>query len=282
MRLSLAEIRANAMRFAADWADVASERAEAQSFWTDLFSVFGIKRRAVASFEEKVKNLKGAHDRIDVFYAGVMIGEHKSRGQDLSKAATQAFDYIQSLQRQGRESEIPQFIVVSDFQTIVVYDLDRKDSGTPVATFSTAKLHENTKHLGFLSGYTTKPVDPEDPINIEAVEVLGKLHDALERGGYKGHNLERFLVRVLFCLFADDTGIFPAEEFKAVVKSSRTDGSDLGALLARLFKVLDTDKPQRSKTLPDELNGFPYVNGDLFAEALDFARQHFPTPTSAA
>ncbi len=93
------------MKFASEWADVASERAEAQSFWTDLFGVFGIKRRSVASFEEKVKNLKGAFDRIDVFYSGVMLGEHKSRGQDLSKAASQAFDYIQSLEREDRGAE---------------------------------------------------------------------------------------------------------------------------------------------------------------------------------
>jgi len=186
MRLSLSEIRANAMKFSAEWAAVASERAEAQSFWSDLFAVFGIKRRSVASFEEKVKNLKGAFDRIDVFYAGVMIGEHKSLGQDLSKAASQAFDYVQSLQRQGRDSEIPQFIVVSDFQTIVVYDLESDDPAKAAATFKTAKLHENIKQLGFLSGYTTKPVDPEDPINIRAVEVLGALHDAMEKSGYSG------------------------------------------------------------------------------------------------
>ncbi|GMV27779.1 MAG: hypothetical protein AMXMBFR58_38100 [Phycisphaerae bacterium] len=127
MRLSLSEIRSRAIKFAAEWANVASERAEAQSFWIELFDVFGIKRRSVASFEEKVKNLKGAYDRIDVFYAGVMIGEHKSKGEDLSKAASQAFDYVQSLQRDGRDSEIPQYIVVSDFQTIVIYDLDSND-----------------------------------------------------------------------------------------------------------------------------------------------------------
>ncbi len=271
MRLSLSEIRANAMKFSAEWADVASERAEAQPFWTDLFAVFGIKRRSVASFEEKVRNLKGAYDRIDVFYSGVMIGEHKSLGQDLSKAASQAFDYIQSLQREGRDSEIPQYIVVSDFQTIVVYDLDSKDPAEPVATFKTAKLHENIKHLGFLSGYTTKPVDPEDPINIEAVEVLGRLHDALEKGGYKGHALERFLVRVLFCLFADDTAIFENEEFKALVKGSRADGNDLGPLLARFFKVLDQDKADRPAKLPEELRELPYVNGELFKEDLGFA-----------
>lgn len=280
MRLSLSEIRANAMKFSADWADVASERAEAQSFWSDLFAVFGIKRRSVASFEEKVKNLKGAYDRIDVFYAGVMLGEHKSLGQDLSKAASQGFDYIQSLQREERANEIPQFIVVSDFQTIVVYDLDSKDPADPVATFKTAKLHENIKHLGFLSGYTTKPVDPEDPINIKAVEVLGRLHDALDKGGYKGHALERFLVRVLFCLFADDTAIFENEEFKALVKDSRTDGSDLGLQLARFFKVLDQPPEARPAKLPDELRELPYVNGELFKEDLGFA--DFDAPMRAA
>ncbi|MDX2132687.1 MAG: DNA methyltransferase [Planctomycetota bacterium] len=271
MRLSLSEIRARAMKFAAEWTNVASERAEAQSFWTDLFDVFGIRRRAVASFEEKVKNLKGAYDRIDVFYAGVMLGEHKSKGEDLSKAASQAFDYVQSLQREGRDADLPQFIVVSDFQTIVVYDLDSKDSSVPVASFKTANLHDNIKHLGFLSGYTTKPVDPEDPINIEAVEVLGKLHDALEKGGYSGHQLERFLVRVLFCLFADDTAIFENEEFKALVKGSREDGSDLGPLLARFFKVLDQEKGDRPAKLPEELRELPYVNGELFREDLGFA-----------
>ncbi len=271
MRLSLSEIRSNAMKFAAEWADVTSERAEAQSFWADLFAVFGIKRRSVASFEEKVRNLKGQYDRIDVFYSGVMLGEHKSKGADLSKAASQAFDYVQSLTREGRGSEAPQFIVISDFETIVVYDLDSKVPAEPVATFKTRKLHENIKHLGFLSGYTSKPVDPEDPINIEAVEVLGELHDALEKGGYAGHKLERFLVRVLFCLFADDTGIFENDEFKALVNSSRSDGSDLGSLLARFFKVLDTDRPGRAARLPEELRSLPYVNGELFKEDLGFA-----------
>ena len=277
MRLSLSEIRANAMKFSAEWAAVASERAEAQSFWSDLFAVFGIKRRSVASFEEKVKNLKGAFDRIDVFYAGVMIGEHKSLGQDLSKAASQAFDYVQSLQRQGRDSEIPQFIVVSDFQTIAVYDLESDDPARAAATFKTAKLHENIKQLGFLSGYTTKPVDPEDPINIRAVEVLGALHDAMEKSGYSGHKLERFLVRILFCLFADDTGIFAAEEFKAAVKGSLPDGSNLGALLARFFKVLDQDRAERQTKMPEELRELPYVNGALFQEDLGFAEFDGPS-----
>lgn len=271
MRISLGEIRTNAVRFADDWRNVASERAEAQSFWTELFGVFGIRRRSVASFEEKVRNLGGRYDRIDVFYSGVMIGEHKSRGEDLSKAASQAFDYVQSLTREERTDQIPQYIVVSDFETIVVYDLEAEDSSLPVATFKTSTLHENVQHLSFLSGYTIKPVDPEDPINIEAVEILGRLHDALAEGGYTGHTLERFLVRVLFCLFADDTGIFPNEEFKSLVKSSRSDGSDLGSLLARMFNVLDQEEFLRPARLPEEVRELPFVNGELFRENLGFA-----------
>ncbi|GMV27763.1 MAG: hypothetical protein AMXMBFR58_37940 [Phycisphaerae bacterium] len=142
----------------------------------------------------------------------------------------------------------------------------------PVASFKTAKLHDNIRHLGFLSGYTTKPVDPEDPINIKAVEVLGRLHDALEKGGYRGHQLERFLVRVLFCLFADDTAIFENEEFKTLIKDSRPDGRDLGPLLAEFFAVLDQDKADRPANLPDELRELPYVNGELFRENLGFAK----------
>ena len=104
MKIAQAEIRNNAIRFAHEWKDEESERAEAQSFWTELFAVFGIHRRSVASFEAQVKNLDGAYNRIDVFYRGVMLGEHKSAGQDLTKAQSQAFQYVQDLTRNGRES----------------------------------------------------------------------------------------------------------------------------------------------------------------------------------
>ncbi len=133
------------------------------------------------------------------------------------------------------------------------------------------KLHDHIRHFGFLSGYTTRRIDPESEINIRAVEILGKLHDELEAGGYSGHELERFLVRVLFCLFAEDTGIFDPEAFRLIIEGTRADGGDLGPALARLFKVLDTEIPTRSRVLPEELRSLPYVNGQLFAENLGFA-----------
>ena len=271
MRLSLQEVRQRAIQFGHDGKDETSERAEAQTFWNEFFNVFGIQRRSVASFERTVRNLEGAYDRIDVIWQGVLIGEHKSRGQDLSKAATQAMGYVQSLTREGRDRELPRYIVVSDFATIVLHDLESTDPLFQSVSFRVEELHQHVRLFDFLNGIQTRPADPEDPINIDAVEVLGKLHDTLNGGGYGGHKLERLLVRVLFCLFAEDTGIFEPDTFKSLVEESRPDGSDLGPQLDRFFGVLDKPDAERSTRLPDALRALPYVNGKLFAERLNLA-----------
>jgi hypothetical protein len=271
MRLPFQEIRNRAIQFAHDWRDAHSERAEAQTFWNEFFNVFGINRRSVASFEATVRNLGGSYDRIDVIWQGVLIGEHKSRGEDLSKAASQAFGYVQSLTTQGRDAEIPRYVIVSDFARMVLYDLEAADPTQQAVQFDVADLHENIRRFDFLSGIQSRAADPEDPINIKAVEVLGQLHDVLERSGYTGHQLERFLVRILFCLFAEDTGIFEPDAFKLIVEESSQDGSDLGPRLERLFRVLDTPDDRRQSGLPESLAAMPYVNGELFAERLDMA-----------
>jgi len=271
MRLPLKEIRQNAIRFAHEWKDASSEQGEAQSFWNEFFEVFGLKRRSIASFEKKVKNLKGKYDRIDVLWSGVMIGEHKSKGKDLDKAASQALDYCQSLQREGREDEIPRYIVVSDFSRFAIHDLEPEPGQPATINIALQKLHENIRAFDFVSGYQSRPVDPEDPINVKAVVKLGKLHDQLERAGYKGHRLEQFMVRILFCLFAEDTGIFDPDTFKSWVMDTREDGSDLGPQLARFFSVLDEKPEDRNASLVEELAALPYVNGRLFEESLKFA-----------
>ena len=97
-------------------------------------------------------------------------------------------------------------------------------------------------------------------------KLVGKLHDALDSVGYRGENLERFLVRIVFCLFADDTGIFDTRDIFSDFIETRTseDGSNLGALLAELFQVLDTPESERISTRDEDLARFPYVNGALF------------------
>ncbi len=281
MPLSWNEIRHRAITFSKEWTGVKSERAEKQTFWNEFFNVFGIRRRVVASFEEPVKKISGDYGYIDLFWRGVVLVEHKSFGKDLGKAESQAFRYIRDLTGEGRTNEIPRYVIVSDFGRIALHDLEPEDQrhlplfeNRHVATieFPLADFHKWIHAFAFIPGYKQHKFEEQDPINIEAVEIMGRLHDALDVGGYSGHQLERFLVRILFCLFGEDTGIFERESFKLyLLNRTAEDGSDLGLHLARLFDVLNTPPEKRQKNLDETLAAFPYVNGELFAESLGFA-----------
>src|SRR3546814_3564166 len=119
MPLSLNEIRARARAFAKEWAGVTSERAESQSFWNEFFNVFGVNRRRVAVFEQKATRFSGSvHGRIDVFWPGVVLAEHKSTGRDLDAAYRQATDYFAGL----TDAELPRYVLVSDFARFRLYD----------------------------------------------------------------------------------------------------------------------------------------------------------------
>lgn len=266
--LSWNEIRRRAVAFSKQWAGESREHAEAKTFWDEFFKVFGLTRRHVASFEEPVKKISGSYGFIDLFWKGMLLAEHKSLGKDLGQAHAQAMEYIQSLQREDRGDEVPRYVIVSDFARIALHDLE-DDSSIEIPL---TELHEHVHHFGFIPGYKWHKLEPEDPINIKAVQIMGDLHDALEKGGYSGHELERLLVRVLFCLFAEDTGIFERNAFQLYLENhTQPDGSDLGPLLAQFFQVLNKPETQRQANLREELAELPYVNGDLFAEALSFA-----------
>jgi hypothetical protein len=268
MPISWNEIYHNAVAFSKEWAEVSREDAEAKSFWDAFFAVFGIKRRTVASFEEPVRKLSGSWGYVDLFWPGTLLVEHKSRGKSLEKAESQAIEYIHGLKNAGRDDEIPRYVIVSDFARIALHDLDENKS----FLISLNELYANVHKFAFIPGYQQHSLDSEDPINIKAVELLGVLHDALEAGGYTGHDLQQFLVRVVFCLFAEDTGLIERSAFTLYIENhTQADGSDLGAHLARLFQVLNTPENKRQKNLLEELAELPYVNGDLFAESLGFA-----------
>ncbi len=268
MPLSWNEIRSRAVTFSKEWAGESREQAEAKTFWDEFFHVFGLRRRHLASFEEPVKNLGGNYGFIDLFWAGVLLAEHKSRGKDLDKAHSQAINYIQDLQREDRGNEVPRYIIVSDFARLALHDLEE---GVTV-DFPLAEFHQYINHFGFIPGYKQHKLEAEDPINIQAVQIMGDLHDALEAGGYSGHELERLLVRILFCLFAEDTGIFERNTFQLYLENhTDADGSNLGPMLAQFFQVLNNPKEKRQSNLREELAELPYVNGELFAESLRFA-----------
>lgn len=265
MPLSWNEIRDRATTFVHEWAGESSERAEAQTFWNEFFQVFGLTRRRVAAFEAHVRKLEDQHGYIDCFWPGTLIAEHKSRGRDLDSAYLQAIEYFASI----RERDLPRYVVVSDFATIRLYDLEADTQ----AEFPLRELPQRIKSFGFIAGYRPQILRAEDPVNVKAAERMGNLHDALKESGYEGHKLEVLLVRLLFCLFAEDTGIFqPAQAFRMWLEErTAEDGSDLGSQLAHTFQVLNTPHAERSGSLDEQLAEFPYVNGPLFDESLPIA-----------
>jgi len=262
MPLSWNEIRSRAVEFSQEFSDATRENAETQSFYNAFFNIFGISRRRVASFEEPVKKLGAKHGRIDLFWKGTLLVEQKSGGRDLDAAYAQAIDYFPNL----KEEELPRYILVSDFQRFELYDLETGEANK----FTLAELHSKVQLFGFIAGYQQREFKDQDPVNIEASERMGKLHDMLKDAGYTGHELEVFLVRVLFCLFAEDAGIFDKDIFRFYLEeNTREDGSDTGPRINHLFQTLNTPDERRGKNLNEALAAFPYVNGSLFADKLD-------------
>ena len=261
MILSWNEIKSRAIGFSKQWEDEAREDAEAQSFWNDFFDIFGISRRRIASFEEPVKKLGDKRGRIDLFWKGTLLVEHKSKGKDLDKAYTQALDYFPGL----KEHELPRYILVSDFDIFRLYDLEDDQ----IHEFNIKDLYKNIALFGFIAGYTKHKVVEEDPVNIKAAQLMGHLHDELKLTGYSGHALELLLVRLLFLQFAEDSNIFEKDLFTRYLEQrTQKDGSDVGAKLTELFQVLNTPEDKRLKTRDESLSNFPYTNGKLFEEFL--------------
>ena len=262
MRLSWNEIRVRAASFARKWADAGYEKGETQSFYNDFFRIFGTRRESVARYEERVKRLDDTSGFIDLFWPGVLIVEQKSAGRDLEKAYEQAGGYFDALP----EHEKPRYILTSDFQNFELHDLLQRD----LVAFRLDQLPEYIEKFGFVLGVASRTFRDQDPANIEAAELVGKLHDSLRDAGYPRHDLERFLVRIVFCLFADDTGVFEPRDILLDFLEERTreDGTDLGPLLMQLFQVLNTPEGERTATLDEDLARFPHVNGDLFADQI--------------
>ena len=260
-RLSWNEIRVRAAGFARDWQDATYERGEAQSFYNDFFRVFGVSRRSVSRYEEHVKKLDDKSGFIDLFWPGVLLVEHKSAGKDLADAYDQAGEYFDALPERQR----PRYILVSDFQHFELRDLSERQT----VSFGLADLPDHVDKFGFVVGVSRRTFRDQDPVNIEAAELVGRLHDALQDTGYSGHDLERFLVRVAFCLFADDTGVFERNLFLNLIRErTREDGVDTGLWIGHLFQVLNTPEESRPSVLDEELDRFPYVNGGLFEDRI--------------
>lgn len=254
------EVRRRLSAFAKQWQDATRENADAKLFWARFYECFGIRPESATIYEKQVAKIGGGHGFIDSFIPGLLIVEHKSRGKSLDAAFNQAADYFTALP----EAERPRYIITSDFARFRLTDL-RSDT-THECTL--AQLAKRADWFGFLLQDEPAEIAEESKIDRKAAYQVSRLHQALLDARFTGHDLEVFMTRLLFCFFADATGIFGKNRlFTRLVQRSRADGKDLGALLTQLFQVLDQPRDERQSTLDEDLAAFEYINGSLFAES---------------
>jgi type I restriction-modification system DNA methylase subunit len=257
--LSIAEVKKRLTAFAKAFKDAKDEQQQASIFWTRFYECYGIRAEEATIYEQRVNKLDGKRGRIDSFIPGLLIVEHKSKGRDLDSAYEQASDYFLAL----APAERPKYIITSDFARIRLYDLTTKSTYECTLT----QLPSKANWFKFLMQTDNVEIVEETPVNRNAAYAISKLHESLIKNKFSGEDLEIFLTRLLFCMFADDTGIFNEDQLlRRLLASTKLDGSDLGSKLIELFEVLNTPIADRQTTLDDHLAAFPYVNGSLFAE----------------
>ena len=262
--ITINEVRRRLQLFAKEHSGDRDEKQYAQQFMRDFYACFGLSKSSASMFEKKVLKFGNKRGFIDSFIPGVLLVEQKTTGEDLYRAFEQAKDYALAI---TNEFEKPHYILVCDFQTFHLYHLHSLEKEPLVCTLS--EISKRADWFMFLVDKRVIAYSEELPVNRKAVEQIAKLHDALLKANYTGKDLESFLTRLLFCLFADDTGIFGEDgQFKKLVAKTKEDGSDLGMAIAMLFQVLNTAHDKRQTNLDEALNAFEYVNGGLFSEQI--------------
>lgn len=269
------EIKKQAKAFAEYWADKGYEKGESQKFWLDLLEhVLGIPNaRDYITFEDQVKLDHTSF--IDGFIPAThILIEQKGRDKDLRKAIKQSdgtsLTPFQQAKRYSAElpySQRPRWIITCNFQEFLIYDME-KPNGEPESILL-KNLAKEYYRLEFIVNSENENIKKEMEISIKAGEIVGILYDALlkqynEKDEEEFKSLNELCVRLVFCLYAEDSGLFGEKlAFHNYLQSFSV--KDTRRALIDLFKVLDTKLEERDKYLDEELAKFPYVNGGLFA-----------------
>jgi len=268
-----------AAEFAERWKGRGYERGESQSFWIDLLSnVFGIETPTDGFIRFEEHRMVDASNFIDgrIPSTRVLI-EQKSLGKDLRAPVRQSDGSLLNPFQQGRRyvvslpvSEHPRWIVTCNFSEFLVYDMEQPN-GEPEQILL-ANLDKEYYRLMFLVDARNEHLSKEMEVSMQAGEIVGKIYEALLKQ-YDDTSPEalRWLnilcVRIVFCLYAEDAGVFAHDQFHDYLISY--EAKDLRQALRNLFEVLNKPTQKRSKYLQDDLKAFPYTNGGLFEEEIE-------------
>lgn len=271
------EQKKQAKAFIKRWENRGSERQDSQSFWLDLLqSVYGIENPTeYITFEDKV--MLDHTSFIDGFIdkTKVLI-EQKGSNKDLNKAIKQSDGtYLTPFQQAKRYSantaysRRPRWIITCNFKEFYIYDMEQPNGEPKVVQL--ADLDKEAYRLEFLVDKTNEHLEREMKVSMEAGEIVGEIYEGLLKQYVNPdnpdslHAINQLVVRLVFCLYAEDAGIF-GHKMMFHDYLARFGSRDFRRGLMDLFSVLDTPIDTRDPYLDSELNAFPYVNGGMFAE----------------
>ena len=272
------QMAAAAADFAQRWKERGYEKGDSQPFWMDLLqNVYGVENvTEFIRYEEQVK--VDATNFIDGHISSTrVLIEQKSINKDLRAPITQSDGQRLTPFQQGKRysaelpySQRPRWIVACNFQEFLVYDMEQPNSEPESILLE--NLGKEYYRLKFLVDVKSEHLRKEMEVSMQAGEIVGKIYDALLRQ-YNDDSpkalrwLNILCVRIVFCLYAEDAGIFQHDQFHDYL--ARYEAEDLRRALRDLFEILNQPKPERSKYLKDDLAAFPYTNGGLFEEEIE-------------
>ena len=275
--MNIREQKKQAQAFIQRWQNRGNERQDSQSFWLDLLqSVYGIEKPTeYITFEDSV--MLDHTSFIDGFIDSTkVLIEQKGADKDLNKAIKQSDGtYLTPFQQAKRYSanlpysRRPRWIVTCNFKEFYVYDMEQPNGEPKVINLS--DLDKEAYRLEFLVDKTNEHLEREMKVSIEAGEIVGEIYESLLKQYINPdspeslHAINQLVVRLVFCLYAEDAGIF-GHHMMFHDYLARFSSRDFRRGLIDLFSILDTPIESRDPYLDDELLAFPYVNGGMFAE----------------